>query len=431
MNEGPGNSSHNQWNSAANSRRPYVFVSYKSHDLPAVRSLVDALESRGIPCWVAERDIPPGHPFPQEIVRAITESKAFLLTVTRSAVADPTQVIRELTIADNARIPMVPVMLDNLPLSELGGLTFYLSVPQVFRLYGREQVKALDDLASALANTIHEGLRVQPSPPKQLRPLKLDQRWTIGSGVAASLAVIGLVLWIILSNSSKTSPSALATNPPQQPAAASAPLNTSLIAQKKADARKAADDKDYAKELALYKEAAELGDSDSMSQVGAMYYEGAGVAEDEKQAEQWFIRSKAAGSSLGARNLDHLHERWAEKDRKTSPDGTASTSGNQTSQDLATLKKQADTGDVQALYKVASVYFQGTGVKQSFSTGFRWLKRSAEGGYGQAMNDLGICYLDGLGVKPDKEMARKWLKEAAHHGVEMAESNLKLIDKKR
>src|SRR5437764_506555 len=57
----------------------FLFVSHVSEDRLAAMAIVGELESRGIPCWIAPRNIHPGRPFDDEIVEAIEKSRAILL----------------------------------------------------------------------------------------------------------------------------------------------------------------------------------------------------------------------------------------------------------------------------------------------------------------------------------------------------------------
>ena len=50
---------------------PFLFVSHVTEDRAAALKIVDELERRGIPCWIAPRNIEPGKPFDDEIVAAL------------------------------------------------------------------------------------------------------------------------------------------------------------------------------------------------------------------------------------------------------------------------------------------------------------------------------------------------------------------------
>ena len=98
-------------------RRHEVFVSYSTIDSASVNELVRVLESQGRRCWIAPRDIPHGVPsWSGAIATAIAGSRLVLVVLTGHSIPS-TDVIREVTLADNKKIPMLPVSLDGTPLS--------------------------------------------------------------------------------------------------------------------------------------------------------------------------------------------------------------------------------------------------------------------------------------------------------------------------
>src|ERR1035441_1992800 len=64
-----------------------VFLSYASHDADTANSICQFLESHGLSCWVAPRDVRPGTEYADAIVAAINEAKAVVLLLSGSAVA--------------------------------------------------------------------------------------------------------------------------------------------------------------------------------------------------------------------------------------------------------------------------------------------------------------------------------------------------------
>ena len=64
-----------------------VFLSYASHDTETANAVCQFLESHGVRCWIAPRDVAPGALYADAIVRAINESKVLLIVLTQSAVA--------------------------------------------------------------------------------------------------------------------------------------------------------------------------------------------------------------------------------------------------------------------------------------------------------------------------------------------------------
>ena len=56
-----------------------TFISYSSNDQLFADRLVAYLEEKGIPCWIATRDIPSGKDFTDCITEAIENCQYFVL----------------------------------------------------------------------------------------------------------------------------------------------------------------------------------------------------------------------------------------------------------------------------------------------------------------------------------------------------------------
>ena len=65
-------------------------------------------------------------------------------------------------------------------------------------------------------------------------------------------------------------------------------------------------EKDYARAVASYRDAAMRGASRAQFNLAAMYSSGRGVALDYVTAYMWFSRAASAGDSLAARSLKNL-----------------------------------------------------------------------------------------------------------------------------
>ena len=55
-----------------------VFISYAFEDKEYVDMVCAGLEQRGLTCWIAPRDIPPGAKWPPTITAAIKNARAFV-----------------------------------------------------------------------------------------------------------------------------------------------------------------------------------------------------------------------------------------------------------------------------------------------------------------------------------------------------------------
>ena len=61
-----------------------VFLSHASDEAELAAALCELLESRGVSCWVAPRDVKPGRPYAEECVRGIEESAWIVWPATRT-----------------------------------------------------------------------------------------------------------------------------------------------------------------------------------------------------------------------------------------------------------------------------------------------------------------------------------------------------------
>ena len=107
----------------------HVFVSFASEDLALADHVLDGLERSGLRGWIAHRDIPTGASYPAAIRAAVESSGALLLLLTAAANASP-HVLREIEMAFNARVPILPVRIAGQEPSP--DLLYFLSTTQWF-----------------------------------------------------------------------------------------------------------------------------------------------------------------------------------------------------------------------------------------------------------------------------------------------------------
>jgi TolB-like protein len=89
----------------------YIFVSHASQDRRIAKTLCATLESRGLTCWIAMRDIVPGDSFQEAIVRAIRKSRIMLLLFTMSA-NNSDEVKKELALAGQNNLVIIPLRVE-------------------------------------------------------------------------------------------------------------------------------------------------------------------------------------------------------------------------------------------------------------------------------------------------------------------------------
>ena len=89
-----------------------VFISYASEDEVVANQVRDALETAGIACWIAPRDILAGQSWASSIVGALEECRILLVLISNSANRSR-QMAREVELADAKKRRILPVRLED------------------------------------------------------------------------------------------------------------------------------------------------------------------------------------------------------------------------------------------------------------------------------------------------------------------------------
>jgi hypothetical protein len=103
-----------------------VFISYSLKDKPIADAACVALETKGIRCWVAPRDIVPGRDWGGSIIEAIKGSRAMVLIFSANANTSA-QIKREVERAVNKGIPVIPFRIEDVAPSDT--LEYFISTP--------------------------------------------------------------------------------------------------------------------------------------------------------------------------------------------------------------------------------------------------------------------------------------------------------------
>jgi TolB-like protein len=130
---------------AAGSRA--VFLSYASPDAAAASQVFEYLESHGVSCWMAPRDVKPGAAYADAIVRAINEASALALVLSGAAM-ESEHVSREVERAASKHKPVVAFRVDGASLS--AELEYFLSRSQWIDVPALGMAAALTKLAEAV-----------------------------------------------------------------------------------------------------------------------------------------------------------------------------------------------------------------------------------------------------------------------------------------
>ena len=174
---------------------------------------------------------------------------------------------------------------------------------------------------------------------------------------------------------------------------------------------------DYEEARAVWSTLAHDGDVDAQFNLGALYENGLGVAEDAEQAARWY---RAAAS----RRLDLARLALARLQRVGALDPDPD------EDQIKLLETAARRGLAEAQFELGVAYDQGLGVTQNHATAAGWYQRAAEQGLTDAQYNLATLYDEGLGTQRDFERARHWYIRAADAGEARAMNNLGYIFEK-
>jgi|GEM_PF-5156387 len=105
-----------------------VFISYSTqHNSADVEKISNFLESNGIECWYAPRDIPPGERYSRSIISALNGCPIFLLVYSDGS-NNSDHVINEIERAFNAKRKIIPFRVESVRPSE--DLEYFISTSQ-------------------------------------------------------------------------------------------------------------------------------------------------------------------------------------------------------------------------------------------------------------------------------------------------------------
>lgn len=131
-----------------------LFISYSHKDKATADAICARMESGGIRCWYAPRDIEPGANWASSIIDAIETTKVMVLIFTEhSNISD--QVLREVSNAVSNGVPIVPFRLT--AEEPIAGMQYYLSTVHWLDAMNADMQESLDDLYSLCSKLIdHE-----------------------------------------------------------------------------------------------------------------------------------------------------------------------------------------------------------------------------------------------------------------------------------
>ena len=127
-----------------------LFISYSSQNKAAADAVCTSLERRGIRCWIAPRDVPPGEVWSGRLVRAIAQARVLVLILSDGANRSE-QVLREVAEAAERKMPIVSFRIEDVKPSE--DLRYFVLLRQWLEAANpplEEHLRALGDLLTEL-----------------------------------------------------------------------------------------------------------------------------------------------------------------------------------------------------------------------------------------------------------------------------------------
>ena len=142
-----------------------AFISYSSKDKPTADAVCATLESRGIRCWIAPRDVLPGEEYAASIINAIHESRLLVLVFSSGANQSP-QVLREVERAVSRGLPILPLRIENV--SPSASMEYYISsqhwLDALTEPLERHLVHLADTVTLLLARMSNSAVHAEPLP---------------------------------------------------------------------------------------------------------------------------------------------------------------------------------------------------------------------------------------------------------------------------
>jgi len=95
--------------------------------------------------------------------------------------------------------------------------------------------------------------------------------------------------------------------------------------------------------------------------------------------------------------------------------------------DIASLKALAKSGDAEAMFQLGRAYYRGEGVEKDPKAGATFVTKAAEAGFPEAIENMGVIYYRGNGVPLNEGTAEKWFRRGAEAGSIRSKFNLGVL----
>ena len=414
------NEPHEPDSAASEFANPRVFISYSSEDKSVAETVCAGLESRGIPCWIAPRDVRPGQNWGGSIVKSIAAAKVMVLVFSRHT-NNSRHVMNEIERAVSHGVTIVPFRIEKVQPSE--DLELFISSCHWLDAFNLPLEGKISDLARAVSEVI--GREIQPAPDRIRADLghaaaagpSIKWRRYAALGLAAFLLVLlpgVLVLFLLRPHPDAKPPEAARTPPgaapvPAMPSPASAPVSSGQDFA--ARAKQCEEDEDFVGALEAYGQMLALDSSQPSVRMRAANV----IARlmDDSRTRAGDPRLVAAVRKVADANVPAAQNFLGILLRKSDPQ-----------ESLAMFKKAGEQGMARAMAEAGLMISNGDGAPADMVEAAKWLKRSAEAGFPEGMLLYAECLLTGKGTAVDERQAFEFYSKAAALGNVAAKSHL-------
>jgi len=425
-----------------------VFISYSSKDKTTGDAVCATLESEGIRCWIAPRDVTPSMEWSECIIDAIQECRIMVLVFTTSSNESP-QIHREIERAVNHGVAVLPFRTEDIlpdkaleyfigdvhwldaltvpleahlknlaetvkmllakmpPVKPMAGSTFatHAEVQTADPSLNRAAAKySRSESASAAAvNPIRAEIPEQgvTAPPARTKLLGV---------IVAGLVIIIVGMYFVLRNSgSGKAPVASGAGTVVPPPIAT-PLQNSTPSQSSTPPLAAPPNPDntvganydWASQTRSWVEiGTQAGSRDAEYELGQRYYTGHdGGSMDNDQALRWFRAAADHGLAKAQNMLGDIYSSGHGAPRNYA-------------QALSWYRKAADQEMPEAQTSLGFMYDNGEGVAKNSEQADAWFRKAAEQGFAPGQYDLALAYEAGKGVPQNYQEASEWYRKAA------------------
>jgi TPR repeat protein len=439
-----------------------VFISHSAKDKPTADAVCAMLESNGVRCWIAPRDVTAGMEWSECIIDAIGECKIMVLVFTTHA-NDSSQIRREVERAVNHGVAVLPFRIEDVVPGKaleyfIGNVHWLDALTPPLETHLRNlsvTVKTLLGRMDPQGRTIPTGQDRPGSPVAPLIPAAGSKNVDSAAPFQPTPQKAAPV------ESPVFAPPPNAYQPPassyQTPAAfqpppfvpspvvvpgTKAPLLSQvwfravlggvgllvlvlivLLATKGSGTTSGTgtgtssspSDTDWSKaDINAVVAGANAGNGKAEAELGHRYFFGRdGETQDYAQAIVWYRKAADQGDTSAETNLGFMYSK-----------GQGVTIDH--AQALFWYRKAAMSGDATAQNNLGYLYREGIGTTQDFTQALQWYHKSADQGNANAQTSLGYMYYNGKGVPQDYSQAITWFRKGADQGSAEAQYDMGL-----